>query len=693
MKKGLLLIMVILLGAFVVQSFAVQKDTRPVSPIEDSGKAAGEGTFMVNVPGQYKAVTTTVVDTIQNIRTLLSVSARNMACSPGATSADDTVQIAYLKGTGATYALHHACSFDGGATWSSVLVDNVSRPRYPAAVVDDNDEGAGVFRPMHIGYHRQTSAAGRSEVFYAREDGSVGDGLWSVGTKLSDQTLSTLWIPALNRSGNFLAMAAFDNGTLGTSWCTYSEDRGDTWVPNPMAQYPVLGSYAVSPVLLPLANPDSIFAFTGIDLAVDPSGATAQPTWWLSTDRGATYAGPYPVVPGTTMPQFMGAIWWYHYDAILVNNVPHLTWAINDYEGPWAGPNGSVIFHATLKVPGDYTQGWKITKVSDVEDPITGLGSLPGNPSIGADASGNIYISYCDWSMSTANTGIRIVVSTDGGDNWSMPYVIVPPDAAYDVYPQEMAREVGTAAHVISCDGIQTPDAGGLGPLYHYLVPISDIMSTGIAPKVTTPAIYTEGLPMGTGDTTITPSGDSLYFSWTTGFGYGGEYEIWVTQDSTWAGQKYYWPNIADNEFIAVGMPEAGGHWFWKVRAIMGSDISDWSSEYSFTFGGSAIDSGWVNGVAGKPPVTSVPQPFVLNQNRPNPVSGDTKISFNLPKAGEYSLKVYNVAGQVVSAINGRGQAGNNTVNWNSRAVSNGVYFYQLNAAGSTATKKMIVVK
>jgi hypothetical protein len=97
-------------------------------------------------------------------------------------------------------------------------------------------------------------------------------------------------------------------------------------------------------------------------------------------------------------------------------------------------------------------------------------------------------------------------------------------------------------------------------------------------------------------------------------------------------------------------------------------------------------------GVAGAP----APRPvhgFALNRNYPNPVNGKTNISFSLPKAGDYSLKVYNVAGQVVNTINGRGNAGINTVNWNSKNVSNGVYFYQLNAAGNTATRKMIVVK
>ena len=84
---------------------------------------------------------------------------------------------------------------------------------------------------------------------------------------------------------------------------------------------------------------------------------------------------------------------------------------------------------------------------------------------------------------------------------------------------------------------------------------------------------------------------------------------------------------------------------------------------------------------------------FKLNQSWPNPVRDNATISFSLPRSGTYSLKVYNVAGQVVRTISGSGNAGMNTVNVNGRNLSNGVYFYQLNAAGSTATKKMVVLK
>jgi len=609
--------------------------------------------------------------------------------SPGATAADDTVQIAYLRGLAGTYALWHAYSFDGGANWNKQMVDNTSRPRYPGAVVGDNDEGNGIYRPIQMVYHRQIEKV----MYFCREEGSIGDGLYT-SYPISNSTDADLWIPSLNRGSSSMAIGAFDNSGLGTTWATFSNDMGTTWNPNPMIEYPIFQDWAMGPIILHHVNQESLIAFMPLPFAsFDLSSDANQPVYWLSSDSGVTFSGPYPIVPETLLPQFAGAIWWYNYDAIMVDGVPHLSFDLDDYEGLLAGPNGSAVFHATLNVPGDYSQGWKVTKVSDVEDPYTGLGMYPGSSTIGSDASGNLYITYVDMAHSTATSGLRVTASTDGGDHWTVPYVVVPYDTmgTYDMYPAEMSREVGSAVHIISCESIQTPDAGGLGPLYHYSVPVADIMATGIAPLVNTPTIYTVGVPMG-GDTTLAPAGDTLYFSWSTGFGYGGTYEAQASQDSTFATGvgKYI---INDNEFRSIGMP-ATGKWFWRVNATLGT-TSAWSDVYTFTYGGTSIDSTF--GVTGQPqdkPSCS----FALSQSRPNPVKGNAEIAFNLPKSGNYSVTIYNIVGQPVRVLEGKGNAGVNKISWNScdnngRKVSNGVYLYTLKALGNTATKKLVVVR
>lgn len=700
MKKGLILCLA-LVAILTVNAFALKATPKSMYGVNDNTTTAPRsGSVNVDVTKLNKAVTTVVLDTINNIRTLLSSSSRNLTLAPGATSADDTVQIAYLRGTGATYALWHGYTFDGGANWTKLLVDNTSRPRYPAVVPGDNDEGNSQYRPIQIAYHRQLDySGGVSQMYFCREEGSVGDGLYT-SYLISDGADASIWIPSFNRGTTSYSITGFDNGTLGTIWATFSNDKGTTWNPNPMIEYPTFEDFAYAPMMLYHTHQESVFAYMPFWLSpLDASLAASQPCYWLSSDSGVTFSGPYPVVPETLLPQFAGAIWWYHYDAIMVNNVPHIVFAMNDYEGDMAGPNGSAIFHATLKVPGDYSQGWKITRASEPEDPINGYGVLPGDPSIGADAAGNLYISYNDQSMSTGTSGIEMVASTDGGDHWTNPYIVVPRSAtdAYDLYPQEMAREVGTAVHLVSCDGVQTPDAGGPGPLYHYSVPVSEVLATGLAPQVNAPYLYTEGIPMGTGDTTLTPAGDTLYFSWSTGFGYGGVYELWASTDSTWATNNYHM-FLNDNEVISIGMPTAGGKWFWRVRASYNGETSAWSEVYCFTYGGSAVETKWwPEGVTGKPQDKPV-YGFALNQSRPNPVKGSAEISFSLPKAGNYSLTIYNIVGQPVKVLEGKGAAGTNKVSWNScdnngRKVANGVYLYTLKALGNTATKKLVVVR
>jgi hypothetical protein len=106
------------------------------------------------------------------------------------------------------------------------------------------------------------------------------------------------------------------------------------------------------------------------------------------------------------------------------------------------------------------------------------------------------------------------------------------------------------------------------------------------------------------------------------------------------------------------------------------------------------IDVGWLTGVEGKPPVAaSLPSSLKLMPNYPNPVKGRTTISFNLQKAGQFNLKIYNIAGQMVKSFNGQGYSGNNSLVWDASKTSAGIYFYQLSAGSQTATRKLIVVK
>ncbi len=89
-----------------------------------------------------------------------------------------------------------------------------------------------------------------------------------------------------------------------------------------------------------------------------------------------------------------------------------------------------------------------------------------------------------------------------------------------------------------------------------------------------------------------------------------------------------------------------------------------------------------------------------LEQNYPNPFNPTTTIRYSIAEAGQVSLRVYNVAGQLVrtlvNTVQSPGQV--RPVRWNGlnstgQSVSSGVYFYRLTADGYTRTRKMVVIK
>lgn len=89
-----------------------------------------------------------------------------------------------------------------------------------------------------------------------------------------------------------------------------------------------------------------------------------------------------------------------------------------------------------------------------------------------------------------------------------------------------------------------------------------------------------------------------------------------------------------------------------------------------------------------------------LDNNYPNPFNPSTTIHFGVKKQSHVSLTIYNVAGRLVKTLvdDDRKPAGEYRVTWDGRdahgnAVSTGIYFYCLTAAGTTHTKKMLLLK
>ncbi len=88
-----------------------------------------------------------------------------------------------------------------------------------------------------------------------------------------------------------------------------------------------------------------------------------------------------------------------------------------------------------------------------------------------------------------------------------------------------------------------------------------------------------------------------------------------------------------------------------------------------------------------------------LNACRPNPFRDRTQISYQLPSAGNVSLRVYDAAGRTVRTLqNGFQKPGAYSVNWDSKdnrghLVPHGVYFYRLDTKGFRDVKKAVVTR
>ena len=91
---------------------------------------------------------------------------------------------------------------------------------------------------------------------------------------------------------------------------------------------------------------------------------------------------------------------------------------------------------------------------------------------------------------------------------------------------------------------------------------------------------------------------------------------------------------------------------------------------------------------------SGIPLAYNLDQNYPNPFNPSTKITYSVKAAGNVSLKVFNLLGQVVATLTeGKQDAGTYTIVFDASRFSSGVYFYQITAGNFVATKKLMLLK
>ena len=182
-----------------------------------------------------------------------------------------------------------------------------------------------------------------------------------------------------------------------------------------------------------------------------------------------------------------------------------------------------------------------------------------------------------------------------------------------------------------------------------------------------------------------------------------------ISNDTIWAtGLVYEFPNLQVRSVIHR-TTNAGRDWYFQIpdtsirvgvfrtnfiNTITGWNYGNLSGLYTNTGGDSIFN-----------PITSInefsiienPSFYKLFQNYPNPFNPTTKISFELQKAGNVKLTVYDIQGKYIEVlVNEKKQTGNYEVEFDGSNLSSGVYFYRLEISGKenySDTKRMILLK
>ncbi|HBZ86368.1 MAG TPA: hypothetical protein DEO67_04425 [Candidatus Edwardsbacteria bacterium] len=171
----------------------------------------------------------------------------------------------------------------------------------------------------------------------------------------------------------------------------------------------------------------------------------------------------------------------------------------------------------------------------------------------------------------------------------------------------------------------------------------------------------------------------------------------------------------------------------WNLKAMLGKKLADWitidptsgtvaaagNSNVTFSFNATGLSLGTysdtvclasndlannpkkipvsmtvgASGVSGKPQAGN-PAVFALQNAWPNPARGQVNFRYQLPRAAQVDIKVYNVLGQTVKSFDrGLQEPGHYSLKWSDANVAEGVYFVRLQAGNYRATRKFVVVQ
>jgi hypothetical protein len=90
----------------------------------------------------------------------------------------------------------------------------------------------------------------------------------------------------------------------------------------------------------------------------------------------------------------------------------------------------------------------------------------------------------------------------------------------------------------------------------------------------------------------------------------------------------------------------------------------------------------------------NIPSGYSLSQNYPNPFNPTTIITYQIPKEGFVSIKLYDVAGKEIrTLVNAQQSPGNYSYNIDANRLASGIYIYKISVNNFTQSKKMVLIR
>jgi hypothetical protein len=130
--------------------------------------------------------------------------------------------------------------------------------------------------------------------------------------------------------------------------------------------------------------------------------------------------------------------------------------------------------------------------------------------------------------------------------------------------------------------------------------------------------------------------------------------------------------------------------YYWRVEAFSTSNLTKLSSRNGvFTIGAVSVEETGAER----------PEAFTLKPNYPNPFNPQTTIAFELARAGDVLVSIFNAEGKLITTlIEGAMRPGEHKLVWDAKGAASGVYFVELRvqAKGSLiyqARQKMALVR